>query len=176
MAENDNPLEAALNQLLQERVDLDAAIRGLQKRLGRPVSPTPSVANGTSGASAAPQPMGEAVVYRGEFYGLSVTKAAHKLLARVGRPLKTPEIHDAFVKAGYPMKAKAPRSNIYTALTRGRDFVRVLPDTWALAEWHPEIAAAQQEAAKAKKPKKRGRPKGSKSRTTGSVETTEPAA
>lgn len=175
MAEADNPLEAALNQLLQERIDLDAVIRALQKRLGRPVTSTPSSANETSGTTAATQPMSEAIVYRGDFYGLSVPKAAQKLLKRVGRPLKTPEIFDAFVKAEYQMKGKAPRSNIYTALVRSKDFVRILPDTWALAEWHPEIAA-KQEAAKAKKPRRRGRPKGSKSKVTDSAKTTEPAA
>jgi DNA-directed RNA polymerase delta subunit len=78
--------------------------------------------------------------------------------------------------AEYQVKGKAPRSNIYTALNRGKDFVKVLPDTWALAEWHPEIAAAKQDATKAKKPKKRGRPKGSKSKVTAEAETTEPAA
>ena len=176
MAEGDNPIEAALNQLLQERVDLDAAIRALQKRLGLPVTAGATVSSGTSNAGFTPQPMAETVVYRGEFYGLSLPKASQKLLKRVGRPLKTPEILDALVRAKYPFKAKAPRSNIYTALARGKDFVRVLPDTWALAEWHPEIAAAKQEAAKAKKPKRRGRPKGSKSKVSDSAKTTEPTA
>jgi hypothetical protein len=120
--------------------------------------------------------VGEPAVYRGEFYGLSVTKAALKLLKRVGRPLKTPEIQDAFLKAEYQMKGKAPRSNIYTALARSKDFARVLPDTWALAEWHPEVAAAQQEAAKARKAKKHGRWKKGKSKVADKVETTEPAA
>jgi hypothetical protein len=176
MTEKDNPIEAALNQLLQERLDLDAAIRALQKRLGQPVSSSPSASNGGFTTPGPARPVGEPVVYRGEFYGLSATKAAQKLLKRVNRPLKTPEIFEAFQKAGFEMKAKTPRSNIYTALSRSKDFVRVLPDTWGLAEWHPEIAAAKQDAAKAVKPRKRGRPKGSRSKVADSTETAEPAA
>ncbi len=158
MIEPNDPIETALKQLLQERADLDAAIAALQKRLGRPVTATVALPLGASGGPG--QPVGETVVYRGEFFNLSVTKAAEKLLRRVGRPLKTPEILDAFERAGYEMKAKAPRANIYTALARSKNFVKVLPDTWALAEWHPEAAAFKEEAAKAKKPKRpRGRPR-----------------
>ncbi len=176
MAEVTNPLEAALRQLLQERSDLDAAIAALQKRLGQPVTVTTGLTSSGSGTSGPPQPAGEVTVYRGDFFNLSIPKAAGKLLKRIGRPLKTPEILDGLVRAEYKMKSKTPRANIYTALSRSRDFVKVLPDTWGLAEWHPEIAAAQQEAARANKPKRRGRPKRSKSKASSSVETTEPTA
>lgn len=151
---DNNPLEAALQQLLQERAELDSVIAALQRRLGK---------TGASEKSIAPfYPSGDArdsVVYRGEFFNLSVTKAAEKLLKRAGRPLKTPEILKAFNDAGYEMKAKLPRPMIYTSLNRSKDFVKVLPDTWDLAERHPEAAKkkAQELAAAKSKPKRRSK-------------------
>ncbi len=154
-----NPYEAALQQLLQERAEIDAAIAVLQQRIGR---------NGTSDVSLPSTPLAkskdashsvDAVIYRGEFFNLSITKAAEKLIKRAGRPLKTPEILAAFEKAGYTIKSKLPRPSIYTSLNRSRDFVKVLPDTWDLAAKHPE-AAAQKEgelAAKAAAKAKRSR-------------------
>jgi hypothetical protein len=149
-----NHLEAVLQQLLQERAELDSVITALQKRMGKPsvdsTLPIPAqpLSVGTSAAS---------VVYRGAFFNLSVTKAAEKLLRTFGRPLKTPEILSAFQQAEYEMaKGENARSGIYTALARSKDFVKVLPDTWDLAERHPEAALqkAEELAAKAAKPKK----------------------
>ncbi len=153
MAEPDY-LEGALQQLRQERAELDAAISALEKRVGK---------NGAtsvpSGAASVPLSTlaGDAPVYRGEFFNLSVTRAAEKLLKRMGRPLKTPEIQAAFEKAGYAIKSKQVRPTIYTSLTRSRDFVKVLPDTWDLSERHPEAAQKKHqelETAKASKAKK----------------------
>jgi hypothetical protein len=167
MPEPKNPIETALDQLLQERADLDIAISALQKRLGRPI--TGSTSTGIS-ASSASQLAGEIVVYRGEFFNMSLTRAAEKLLKRVGQALKTPQIMDALLRAGYELKGKTPRASVYTSLARSKGFVKVLPDTWALAEWHPEAAAFKEEAAKSKKPKK---PRG-KGRTK--VQKVEPVA
>src|SRR5205823_13616191 len=100
-----------------------------------------------------PMPVGEVTVYRGDFFNLSITKAAEKLLRRAARPLKTPEIVDAFRRAEYRAENKNLRSNVFTALHRSPDFVKVLPDTWDLAEKYPEVAAAQREAAKQRKPR-----------------------
>lgn len=158
-----NYLEGALQQLLQERVELDTAIAALQRRVGKtgtsgsPTLPAPS--------GGMPQPAGDVVVYRGEFFNLSVTKAAEKLLKRVGHPLKTPEILAAFERARFEIKSKFPRPTIYTSLNRSRDFVKVLPDTWDLAERHPEAAAKkEQEMALAKASK------GNKKRRTAKAE------
>lgn len=148
-----NHLEAALQQLLQERSELDSVIAALQKRLGQPattsIPPAKPLLNSTGAAAS--------VVYRGAFFNLSVTKAAEKLLKTYGRPLKTPEILTAFQQAEYEMaKGENARSGIYTALARSKDFVKVLPDTWDLAERHPEAALkkAEEMAAKTTKPKK----------------------
>lgn len=149
-----NHLEAVLQQLLQERAELDNLITALQKRMGKPVSESKLA------ISARPVGIGvdpSSVVYRGAFFNLSVTKAAEKLLKTYGRPLKTPEILRALQEAEYEKaKGENARSIIYTALFRSRDFVKVLPDTWDLAERHPEAAAKKAEdmAAKTAKPKR----------------------
>lgn len=152
-----NHLEAVLQQLLAERAELENLITALQKRLGKPI--------GESKLAIPAKPVGvgvdpASVVYRGAFFNLAVTKAAEKLLKTYGRPLKTPEILRALQEAEYEkIKGDNARSIIYTALLRSRDFVKVLPDTWDLAERHPEAAAKKTEelAAKTAKTKNKGR-------------------
>jgi hypothetical protein len=148
-------IQCALEQLLQERAELDAAITALQKRIGKP----PVIGNAPLGSPPIQRVemnvTGEPVVYRGEFFNLSVTKAAEKLLKRVGRPMKTPEIMNGLQRAGYELNAKHPRPMIYTSLHRSRDFVKVLADTWDLAERHPEAAAQKAEHQTSKATKKR---------------------
>jgi hypothetical protein len=145
----DDALEAALKQLLHERAELDVMIAGLQRRLGKPVSAisvaSPSATGPTGGPSA------DLVTYPGEFHLHSLPSATEKILRRVGRPLKTMEILAALKRAEFEIKAKAPVSNLYTALVRSPVFIKVRPNTWALSEWHPESAAK----AGASKPKKR---------------------
>lgn len=151
MKDATNPLEAALNQLIQERNDLDVAISALQKRLGRSVN-VPAIA--ASGSAPAAAPSGDVVTYHGEFHNLSLTKATQQLLQRVGRPLKTPQILKALQAASYEMKAKSPRTNLYSTLKRSPMFVKVLPDTWDLAERQPQAAALKkEEIEKSKKSK-----------------------
>lgn len=152
-------LEAALQQLLQERAELDSVIAALQKRIGKPaissssIPPAKPLLN-TPGTSA------NSVVYRGVFFNLSVTKAVEKLLKTYGRPLKTPEMLSAFAEAEYERaKGDNARAAIYTALLRSKDFVKVAADTWDLAERHPNAAEkkVQELAAKAAKAKNKGK-------------------
>lgn len=150
-------IQAALQQLLQERAELDAAISALQKRIGKPAAESTAPLQQSVRMPIGPPHSGEPIVYRGEFFGLSITKAAEKLLKRAGRPLKTPEILACLQRAGFEIKAKLPRPTIYTSLNRSRDFVKVLPDTWGLSEHHPEAAAqkeAEQKTSKASKKRK----------------------
>jgi len=159
MAEVDY-IEAALQQLLQERAELDTAIAALEKRRGKGLVTVSNV----SQAAKTQQPVGgETVVYRGEFFKLSVTKATEKLLRRAGRPLKTPEILAAFQRAEFEIKAKNPRPTIYTSLNRSKDFVKVAPDTWDLSEKYPEAAAQKEQemhATKTAKARTSRRPRG----------------
>jgi len=149
-----NHLEGALQQLLQERAELDSVIVALQKRLGKSATTSSGIppAKTLLGAGASPS---NAVVYRGAFFNLSVTKATEKLLKTFGRPLKTPEILASFEQAEFEIKGKHKRAAVYTALLRSRDFVKVAADTWDLAERHPEAAAQKAEELTAKQNKKK---------------------
>lgn len=147
-----NPLEAAIKRLQQERIEIDNLIAGLQKRLGMVVT-SPTSPNGPASLSGG----SNVEFYRGEFFNLSITKAAEKVLRRSGIPLKTPQIMDAFESAGYEVKGKTPRASIYTGLARSRTFVKVLPDTWDLSERHPEAAAQKEQELQQTKAGKSGR-------------------
>jgi HB1, ASXL, restriction endonuclease HTH domain len=166
MPDATNPFEAALNKLLQERAELDILIAAMQKRLGKPAMVPLSglLIGGGPESSSASKP-----VYRGEFFNLSVTKAAEKALKRSGRPLKTPELLQIFEQAGYVVKGKTPRASVYTALARSRDFVKVLPDTWDLSERHPEAAAQKEQELREARASK-----GSKRKRSKSVRATKP--
>lgn len=157
MPEVTNPFDATLTKLLQERAELDSLIAALQKRAGKPVT----VPLGDLMRTGAAESTGVSTpVYRGEFFNLSITKAAEKALKRAGIPLKTPQIMEMFDQAGFEIKSKTPRASIYTALARSREFVKVLPDTWDLSERHPEAAAQKEQelrntrASKGKKKRK----------------------
>lgn len=171
-----NHLEGALQQLLQERAELDSVIAALQKRLGKPAANSSPLPAAKSLVATAGMTSADSVVYRGAFFNLSVTKAAQKLLKTIGRPLKTPEILSAFQQAEYEMKGENARSGIYTALARSKDFVKVLPDTWDLAERHPEAAEQKaQELAAAKTKKVKGKKGGRSTKAVAKAEI-EPAA
>jgi hypothetical protein len=156
-----NHLEGALQQLLQERAELDSVIAALQKRLGKPATSGSPIPPARPLLNTTGTPSADSVVYRGAFFNLSVTKAAEKLLKTNGRPLKTPEILSAFQQAEYKAsEGENARAGIYTALARSKDFVKVAADTWDLSERHPEAAekkAQELVAAKAKKDKKSGK-------------------
>jgi hypothetical protein len=159
MSELNDPLEATIKKLLQERTELDSLIAALQKRLGKPIISAPTSIAGIPDAGGNAKP-----VYRGAFFNLSIPKAAEKALKGSGIPLKTPQIMEIFDQAGFEIKSKTPRASLYTALARSRDFVKVLPDTWDLSERHPEAAAQKEQellAARTTKgnKKKRGRTK-----------------
>lgn len=159
MAQTD-PIEAALQQLLQERAELDMTIAALQKRVGKPVASAGTTVQ-SNPAIPSSRPMSEAPVYRGDFFNLSITEAVQKLLRRVGRQLKTPEILGALLQAEFRIKSKTPRATVYTSLRRSRDFVKVAPDTWDLSERHPEAAQMKEQELqnmKTAKTRKRRKP------------------
>lgn len=140
MAEPNNPIEAVLIRLRQERTELDNLIAALEKRQGISTTSTNGTVSVSTRTSA---PSG--IYYRGELFNLSITRAAEKVLRRAQIPLKTPQIMDAFEKAGYEVRGKTPRASVYTALARSKMFVKVLPDTWDLSERHPEAAAQKEQ-------------------------------
>lgn len=145
-----DPIEATIQQLLQERAELDATIAALQRRVGKPAADGAATVP-LSSLSGSPLSAGQAPVYRGEFFNLSMTEAAKKYLRRVGRPQKTPEILAALRRAEYKMRSKTPRATLYTSLKRSKDFVKVAPDTWDVSERHPEAAKMKEQELRNRK-------------------------
>jgi hypothetical protein len=142
----DDAIEAAIQKLMEQRSQIDQAIAALQAVLtgvGIPATASTSSAGGRGAATA-----GEIGVNRGEFYGLSLTKAAERIVRRANRPMKTEEILAALRRAEFPMSDKHPVANVYTSLKRSKDFLKVLPNTWALAEWHPDAAISEPKPAR----------------------------
>ncbi|MBI3059089.1 MAG: hypothetical protein HYY81_07245 [Deltaproteobacteria bacterium] len=126
--------EAALNELRKKREQIDRAIEALEAQLGIPSVASPSL-------TPIETKIGEAsdvvtTIYEGQFHGKSQTQAAKDLLNTSRRPLKTPIIMEALVKAG--MTARL--SSLYTAFKRSPDFILVGRNLWGLKEWYPEGA------------------------------------
>jgi len=124
-----------LEQLREERYELDLLIRGLEKRLG--VVSQPSGLD--SSQSATPKvTVSLDNIPVGFFHNLSQSAAAEKLLRmNEGHPLTTNEILDAFRKSGMDVSGKNAITILYTALKRSPKFERVAGKAWGLAEWYP---------------------------------------
>jgi hypothetical protein len=149
----EDTIEAALQELREKRSQIDQAIAALEQ-LGGGTSSLAGTSSTPSSSTSAPSRQltsprgGPLVVHPGEFYNMSLTKAAVQLLKRAGHPLKTMDLFAALRRAEFPLNGKAPESTLYTSLTRSKDFVKVLPNTWALSEWHPEAATAPKPSTK----------------------------
>jgi hypothetical protein len=143
-----------LQDLREERDELDALIQALEKRLGQapaqPVSssdgekePTVSVYREgrfagrarTRDAAFAP-PISLTV---GFFHNLSQAAAAEKLMRmNPGQALTTGQILETFKNSGMPLNPKNSVQILYTALKRNPKFERVGNKAWGLREWYPE--------------------------------------
>lgn len=125
-----------LEQLRNERAELDALIRGLEKRLGV----AQSGADGEGGQSALPRvTVSLDSIPVGFFHNLSQAAAAEKLLRmNEGHPLTTNEIMDAFRKSGMDVSGKNALTILYNALKRSPKFERVAGKAWGMAEWYPQ--------------------------------------
>jgi hypothetical protein len=124
-----------LQQLRDERDELNVLIQALEKRLGvvnadmeqdGPQAKAPRV---TVSLDSIPV---------GFFHNLSQADATEKLLRlHPGQPLKTGEILDVFRKSGMQVNAKSAVQILYTSLKRSPKFERVAGKAWGLAEWYP---------------------------------------
>jgi hypothetical protein len=126
-----------LEQLRQERAELDTLIKGLEKRLGV----VPAIGEQSSGQSSGPRvTVSLDSIPVGFFHNLSQAAAAEKLLRmNEGHPLTTNEIMDAFRKSGMDVSGKNAITILYNALKRSSNkFERVAGKAWGLAEWYPE--------------------------------------
>lgn len=125
-----------LEQLRKERDEIDALIRGLEKRLG--ISQE-NVEAETPKAASPRQKISIESIPVGYFHNLSQAGAAEKLLRlNPGQPLTTPEILEAFRKSGMEITSKNAITILYTTLKRRPQFERVAGKAWGLSEWYPE--------------------------------------
>ena len=140
-----------LQDLRQERVELDALIQALEKRLGegaaRPVSGSdrekgPRAQVGVGPFLGRGRTLDAALVPAlavGFFHNMSQAAAAEKLMKmNPGRALTTGEILESFKNSGMPLNPKNSVQILYTALKRNPKFERVGNKAWGLREWYPE--------------------------------------
>lgn len=137
-----------LQELRQERTELDMLIQALEKRLGE--SPAQSV-SGSDGQKESttkkiPVPgrtrdaaLGSDALTIGFFHNLSQAAAAEKLMKlNPNHALTTGQILDSFRASGMPLNPNNAVQILYTALKRNPKFERVGNKAWGLREWYPE--------------------------------------
>jgi len=96
--------------------------------------------------------------FPGQFFGKSQMQAAAEILRGFGKPQKTKTIMDAMAKAELKVGGKDPEGTIYRSLLRSKEFMKVAPDTWGLAEWYPEAKLKPPTPTPMRGRKRRGRP------------------
>jgi hypothetical protein len=144
-----------LQDLRQERDELDTLIQALEKRLGHAPAQSVSGSDGEQATVKAALQEGSFVgrartkdaAYMppvtsmpvGFFHNLSQAAAAEKLLKmNPGQPYTTGQILEAFKNSGMPLNPKNSVQILYTALKRNPKFERVGNKAWGLREWYPE--------------------------------------
>jgi hypothetical protein len=125
-----------LEQLRQERDELNVLIQGLERRLGVVSNETPVEA---TQARAPRVTVSVDSIPVGFFHNLSQADATEKLLRlHPGQPLKTSEILNALRKSGMQINQKNGITILYTTLKRSPKFERVAGKAWGLSEWYPQ--------------------------------------
>jgi HB1/ASXL restriction endonuclease-like protein with HTH domain len=131
-----------LEQLRQERDELDTLIRGLEKRMGIVSESKESESTGTTAKAS----VSLKSIPVGFFHNMSQADATDKLLRlNPGQPLRTKEILDAFRKSGMTVNPKNALTILYTTLKRSSRFERVAGQAWGLSEWYPDKKRKREE-------------------------------
>jgi hypothetical protein len=135
MSETPKGVLELLEQLREERNELDLLIQGLEKRLGIVSEPI----DAESGPGATPRiKVSIDSIPLGFFHGLTQADAAEKLLRlNPGNPLTTQEMLQSFRKSGMQVNPKNAVPILYTTLKRSDKFERVAGKKWGLSEWYP---------------------------------------
>jgi hypothetical protein len=144
-----------LQDLRQERDELNALIQAVEKKLGEVPTQSVSGSDGEKEQAGASRQEGTFAgrartrdaayvppvtsMPVGFFHNLSQAAAAEKLLKmNPGQPYTTGQILDAFKNSGMPLNPKNSVQILYTALKRNPKFERVGNKSWGLREWYPE--------------------------------------
>lgn len=159
MAQNQEGVDyrSILTGLLKDVGDLELALQVARKILASPS--TASQAMGVDVAEQVRPTEGAAVwFFPGQLYGKSQTAAAAEVLRIYGKPQRTKTILEAFTKAEFKIGGKSPEGTLYRSLLRGKEFLKVAPDTWGVADWYPE-AKLKALPTPMRGRKRRGRPR-----------------
>lgn len=126
--------EVVLADLRDRRAKIDAAIVAIEELvLGRPVKPPSEPRSSSHDMEKEKLPT---KVESDTFFKLSATDAAAKYLRMKKKPASTKEVEKALLEGGFLTSAKNFYANIYTAMMRSDDFVKI-KKKWGLAEWYP---------------------------------------
>ena len=137
MADSTKSAIQFLEELRQERTELDTLIRALERKMGISTGHTTSAPDDERDHAVVAT--GVTSVPIGFFHNLSQAAAAEKLLKmNPHNPFTTGEILDAFRSSGMPLNPKNAVTILYTALKRSPKFERVGNKKWGLKEWYPE--------------------------------------
>jgi len=159
MAQNQEGVDYRLflTGLLKNGEDLELALQVARKILALPSQTSQPI-----GAEVAEQARFTERLsiqfYPGQFYGKSQTGAAADVLKMYGKPQRTKAILEALSKAELNVGGSNPEANLYRSLLRGREFIRVAPDTWGLADWYPQAKLKPPTPTPVRGRKRRGRP------------------
>ncbi len=72
------------------------------------------------------------------FFGMSTSQAVRKFLNMMKRPQTPKAIAEALIQGGqvHSVDYDTTYRNVYTALTRSKDFVKTRTKDWGLTEWY----------------------------------------
>lgn len=148
-------LEVALAEAMRRKEDMERTIAGLRDMLG--VSESTVAGSSRSGVATPPAPDADpsSLVFDGEFYSMSVSKATQALLAKFTqqkRPLKTDDIMAALKKGRATVKSE---SVLYRALWRDPALHNTGKGRWGLKSWYPN-APKRSKTALASEPEGEG--------------------
>jgi hypothetical protein len=141
-----------LQDLREERAELDALIQAVEKKLGESPSQSVSAVDAEKEPGKTSPSKGHFVMRVktrdaafapaltvGFFHNMSQAAAAEKLMnMNPGQALTTGQILEAFRSSGMPLNPKNSVQILYTALKRNPKFERVGNKAWGLREWYPE--------------------------------------
>ena len=103
---------AILEELLQERREIDAAIAHFQRKAALSVKPFEGAVRASKHGNAEEEPK------LGRFANMSTPDAAKAYLAEKGVPLKPREIKQGLLEGGIRSESKNFYSTLYTTLSR----------------------------------------------------------
>lgn len=111
-----------------------ADLKARRDQLSQAIAVLESVA-GTGGLGPSSGSADGVTIRSDSFFGMSVPQAVRKYLGMTGRVPKSPQdITEALKKGG---QEQASYNNVYTALKRAVDVIKLPNGDWGLSSWYP---------------------------------------